>query len=327
MYKEGEKLYTNFPSWVEGSLNLGYHWVGLSNNTAKRRRIALVSMPCQSVAAPLVALGLLRRELELEDTNFFNRYFEYLLNEISVRQEKSEQIILVDDNNKKWNLIQVNQGHSIKVCYSKYKESVKRRGRRIPNPNGQVVSTIMSSNARYWRLDGQPRLWCSEPLDYTIYKYLIRNGGDIYEHNLQNYWRETVLLSNFVGKDSFFHKRISSIKFCFDEEEVGLDTLLTVNGVSPQITRVTLHSANELNSLNYSPKRVVVEGSLAFLKALEHFRESDIIGVISRDEPSSNLEQVMEKNHELSRYYQTKDSEDLTATFPVSIITHLMERR
>ena len=51
----------NLPNWAYFLINFGYQ---SKLYTGSKRRIALISMPCESAAAGLVSLGALIRDLE-----------------------------------------------------------------------------------------------------------------------------------------------------------------------------------------------------------------------------------------------------------------------
>jgi hypothetical protein len=62
LFSEAQAEWHAVPRWIEYLIHLGYVW---PRDISERRRIALISMPCDSAAAGLVSLGALVRELRI----------------------------------------------------------------------------------------------------------------------------------------------------------------------------------------------------------------------------------------------------------------------
>ncbi|MEO7866896.1 MAG: hypothetical protein ABIU54_04575, partial [Candidatus Eisenbacteria bacterium] len=76
LFSEADQELQAVPPWVDYFLGLGYGW---QEGGVEERRIALVSMPCDSPAAGLVALGALVRDLANPRANDAEGHFDSLL--------------------------------------------------------------------------------------------------------------------------------------------------------------------------------------------------------------------------------------------------------
>src|SRR5688500_2530714 len=61
LFSEGHQEWRGIPAWVHFLTQFGYGW---PSGSSRPKRIALVSMPCDSAAAGLITLGALVRDLE-----------------------------------------------------------------------------------------------------------------------------------------------------------------------------------------------------------------------------------------------------------------------
>lgn len=329
-FKEnGDKYYRQIPVWVECMIRFGYYWTcNESAAPVKKRRLALISMPCKSIAAPLIALGTVRRELEYGKVS----HFDYLVNSIKSLQSVTKDIILVDQHGKKWKLSSINRDRSISVYDARYREYVKRKGKTVPNPNGIVTSVILEQYLSGWRIEGLPPVLTSKSIDSYIYRHLSGCSGVIEEANLQTSFEQTLLLSDAVGKSTQSRGELEDVWFSLNERKTSLSELLTLNGSNDKIQRLVFSSLRSFNnsSLTSTPAQVIADGSLSFLLALDRFRDSDVVGIISRDEQVANLDLVLDKLNELSRYYQVIDNIrqfSIKDQFPLSVSARFMERR
>lgn len=64
------------PPWVEFLIKFGYEW---RREPKGSRRIALISMPCDSAAAGLIALGAMVRDLADSNANDVAGHYDKLL--------------------------------------------------------------------------------------------------------------------------------------------------------------------------------------------------------------------------------------------------------
>jgi len=65
-FSEANSPWQVIPQWAEFLIKCGYIW---GDTVPSRRRIGVISMPCESAAAGLVALGAMRRRLTVDGAN------------------------------------------------------------------------------------------------------------------------------------------------------------------------------------------------------------------------------------------------------------------
>ena len=75
-FSEASSAWMPIPTWVSFLVQLGFKW---PCQTPGERRIALISMPCDSAAAGLVTLGALIRDLGNPNANNLDRHYDALL--------------------------------------------------------------------------------------------------------------------------------------------------------------------------------------------------------------------------------------------------------
>lgn len=329
LFREGNNNhYQNTPHWVESMLQLGYDFC--QRVSAKGRIIGLLSMPCGSVAAPMIALGSLRKSLEIDSAHHLEKYLEYLICKIEKERAEGKVVYLRDQNNRKWKFVKVFSGERISVTDAGYKELVKRKGRLVKNPNGPCSTSINRQNAIYWRFEGDPVAFVGssrDSLDNSIYERLPGCTGEIINENLQRSWLGLLLVSNASGKSSDYWKRLNESSFEINDSHASLCDLLTINNNLDCVRRMKIVSYRNLQEVDVSPELVLADGSRSFIKALDKFHNVDVIGVIDRGEPMENLEILSNKLQEIGRYYEKSEREFFVNPLPRSIGAQFMERR
>ena len=75
-FSEAHEPWRSVPEWADFLIEFGFAWLA---PTLAARRIAVVSMPCDSAAAGLIALGAMRKCLELDDANDVASHYQRLL--------------------------------------------------------------------------------------------------------------------------------------------------------------------------------------------------------------------------------------------------------
>src|ERR1700693_5478176 len=71
-FSEADAAWQTVPPWADFLVRCGFAWA----DSRDRRRIGIVSMPCESAGAGLVTLGAIRRRLTLDDANDALSHFE-----------------------------------------------------------------------------------------------------------------------------------------------------------------------------------------------------------------------------------------------------------
>ena len=326
-YVEDGQQYKEIPKWVRSCIHLGYTWKVKTNPW--KRRIGVVSMPCKSVGAPLIALGSLISDLEREDANNINGHYEALCRarDAYLENEADSNGFVINSQGKKHKFSGQVGSEEISVVVANYKEKVKKNGRLVTNPHGPCISFITENNAKDWRLYGEPVIETTK-VDKTLnkndYQFIDDVGCSILSDNLQRSYTGLLLVGDGEGLESNYMKSIYDISFSKDEYKNKLGKLLTLHSSSNEVTRITFCNKQHIDRQSREHYLVIADGASSFVKALSYFKNSDVIGVYSRDEPSDNLLNITSMLGELGRYYTDDKNSYFPSCLPNSIASLFM---
>lgn len=332
-YFESGKLFNKVPQWVTVALGVGYLWEHCS-----ARRIGLLSMPSDSEAAGLLALGSLRRDLERTTSNHLDTHFDLLVKRCLQRQSSR-----ISNENIDWDLRHVDDTYwrfveydlnadTIVVEDAKHRACVKRKGRSISNPHGACRRYLMRGSALDWQLRGCPvprTLQNQESLNYSDYINLPNSEGEILKENLSCSYDGLVLMGGGIARDSLYMQKFYSAGFSIDNRRLFLGTLLTLHQTNQHIQRLRfLNERNAPTKELYPAKLVIADGINAFLRAYELFDDSDIIGVFSRDSTPDAILQLKDFLNDKARYYKDIDTNEyLMDKTPKGMLFRVLQRR
>jgi hypothetical protein len=336
VFSEGDRDWQPIPAWARFLIAFGYRW---PRDGPRRRRIALISMPCDSAAAGLVTLGTLIRDLANPDANDIAGHYDALMRHAQQYLESCRDCDLKCHP-------QVKQcGHIAEASGRVRSERFPRRTYLISNrtsiQEGQLVffyrDKIYSPNRQFvtdWYLDGHP-LPQLETVDGQLpsdpYQQIIEEG-QILPENLRKTYSGLCLASRAAG-ESATREMFASIRFRESTAEFRLGDLLTVHGWSTaSISRVSFFNVRTgtVDRTSGSPALVVADGDPSFLKVAgrPEFQQSDILGVISRTLERDALEAVGNKMQALRQWY-AQDNEALArmTPSPLGISVTMLKRR
>ncbi len=320
-YFEADKLYGVAPAWVVAVLGLGYRW---RLGAIKARRIGLLSMPFESEAAGLIALGALRSDLELTTANHVGTHFDLLLRMCCERiapyrrhedssEENAWDVRKVSDDTR-WRFVTYDaEVDAIVLELAKHRPVVKLKGKKVPNPHGACRSYIMRSNALEWQLrDGPlPQLpQDGKALELSAYRDLPGCVGHIQEENLRRSYDGLVLVGQGAARESTYMQKFYGAGFASADRRLPLGDLLTLHHTERKYIR-RLRFLNE--RVNYegavhAASLVVADGISALLCAEKLFPSSDIIGVCNRDASMESILQLKDRLNDIIRYYNDTDA-------------------
>src|SRR5262245_9630655 len=229
LFSEADLDWQPVSHWAEFLIRLGYGW---PIATPRERRIALVSMPCDSAAAGLIALGALVRDLGNNAATNVGSHYDALLRfarqyisscrdcdmrcdpELKRCGYSREATGLVRDKDNK------------KYCIS---ESTDFN-------NGRLVVAIERGTWAVWpkraldlRIDGQPPPRLSNAagaLPVDAYAAIV-DGAKILPHNLHESYSGLCLAGRAAGETASY-RACSSIRFLCTDVEYSLPDLLTI---------------------------------------------------------------------------------------------------
>lgn len=325
-FSESKQDWRTVPEWVKFLVKLGFNW---PERVSGQRRIALISMPCDSAAAGLIALGALIRDLGSPRTNDISGHYDSLL-------RYAHQYL------KSCCTCNVQCKPDIKRCGYAVKANGKVHSSSRPH-NGYVVSNATDFGERRIAFVRHGVTYKPSP-EYAI-KYYIdgepppelgTSGGAISDHvyagivegahiiadNLRRSFAGLCLAGRVTGEIAT-REVCASIRFRYCEGEHLLSNLLTIHEWSSAnvVSRMTFYNARteRLDRAASSPALVVSDGAECFLKVLgrSDFQRSDVIGVIHRTVERDKLEDVGKKTIDLRQWY-IEDSEMLCRLLPIT---------
>jgi hypothetical protein len=311
LISEGNQAWRPLPPWVQFLLRLGYEW---PSSPATFRRIALMSLPCDSAAAALITLGALVRDLGNQNANDLGAHYEALF-------RFAEQYV-------QWcSKCDMRCDPELKGCgyLSQASGAVRRNGDHYEiagisrNPRwGEAITCVNKRETRLllkeysfdWHIEGQPPLQSRMgelSLTGSLYSRLVAGANIIAENLLRSYGG--LCLATRVGGEAATREICGSIQFRIGGADHHLDRLLSVHGwTEPHaVSRVTLFNArtDRFDRYPYAPSLVLADGDVSFLRILgrDAFQRSDVIGVMHRTLDRERLELVGNRMMELRQWY------------------------
>lgn len=339
-YFEVDALHEAVPAWAVAALGLGYRW----HQSSSSRRIGLLSMPCNSEAAGLIALGALRGDLERKTANNLDTHFELLLQACQARvttqmrpkdfsEEQSWDVRnAVDDT--RWRFVSYNDHlDAIVLENASHRPVVKHKGKNVPNPNGACSRYIMRANAVDWHLRDCPLPQLStdaEALELSGYSDLPGCPGLVLEENLRRSYDGLVLVGQGFARDSTYMRQFYEAGFEFADRRYPLGDLLTLHHSERKYIRRLrfLNERGHQENAVHAPRLVVADGISALLHAENLFPNSDIIGVCNRDAPVEAILHLKDRLSEFNRYYADMEpSHILSGEMPAGMLLRVLQRR
>jgi hypothetical protein len=307
LFSEGNLEWSPVPQWVRFLIRLGLDW---PDGAPELRRIALVSMPCDSAAAGLIALGALIRDLGSPSANDVHGHYDALL---QYAKQYVDGCRVCADTECRPDL--TGCGYIAKATGRLHsplhprmtftiseKTDLKKRqiAWHYPAKRGQGGTQYPSPKyAINWYIDGKPSVQQDIPqgqLPVAPYRGLSENA-DILPENLCMTWSGLCFAGRVKG-EAATHEACASIRFRNGADEYGLTELLTVHGWSQRnsVSRLTFFNprTDQLDRRGSTPALIVADGDACFLKILgrSEFQRSNVIGVIHRTLDRDPLEAV-----------------------------------
>jgi hypothetical protein len=329
LFSEMNQDWEPIPKWMEFLIRFGKEW---PSDGFGQRRIALISMPCDSPAAGLIALGSLIRDLGNPNANDIAGHYDHLLR---YARQYLESCRSCGPDCKpdvtRCGYIERASGRLHSPLYPRKSftiaESTDIKKRQLawhyPVSRGQTgIEYPSPKHAIDWHIDGQPPLQrdiSQGQLPAAPYGQLTSNSAMLSE-NLSLTWSGLCLAGRVKGETAT-REMCESIRFQNGRNEYTLPELLTVYGWahSNSISRMTFFNPriDQLDRQGSLPLLVVSDGDACFLKVLvkSEFQRSDVIGVIHRTIERDSLELIGSRMIGLRQWYMV-DSETLETILP-----------
>lgn len=302
------------PAWVDFFIHFGYSW---RRSTHQGRRVALISMPCESPGAGLLALGSMISDLGNDEANDSNshkkelfKYADQYLNHC-----RGCDLEKCDPELRQCGYTEKSTGiiRSIRRPNHLYFVSDKTdcRGERLflVDKKGGNEREIAREYIFNLHADGLPPFMSTSGetgLSGAIYQDLCQDAH-ILPANLRCSYSGVVLAGRAKG-ESNTKAAYESVHFCNDTESYTLAELLAIHEwADTKVSRTGFFNVrNEvLNHAAGQPELIVADGDASFLKSIDMFKKSDVIGVIDRSLDRDRLEMIGQKVAALKCWYQT----------------------
>src|SRR5262245_43197412 len=137
-FSEGTAPWQTVPSWADFLLRFGF----ACGERRDRRRISVISMPCESAGAGLVTLGAIRHRLALHDANDSLSHFERI--ERLASRRDTETYLRHNSIRGRFRL----EGKDLRGVWARREQggTTDRSGQ-----SGSPRVVILPSNANQWR--------------------------------------------------------------------------------------------------------------------------------------------------------------------------------
>ena len=317
LVSEANQQWRPAPYWISYLIGLGYR---RPEAAPGKRRITLISLPCDSAAAGLIALGALVGDLGDPSANEVDGHYgsflrfarQYLESCRSCKNSCEPELVRCgytsEASGKVRFLRDPPTGYLISPAtdFNKPQIAFIRRGVTIrPSPT-YVLN---------YYIDGEPPPQLresAEALSAELYAPVVQ-GAPVVVENLRRSYAGLCLAGRVAG-EAETRAACDSIRFRHAGGEATLSELLTVQGWSRRslVSRVTLFNSRtkQYDRRVSTPALVVADGDACFLKVLgrAEFQRSDVIGVVHRMVDRDRLEDVGNRVLGLRQWY-SEDTE------------------
>lgn len=289
-----------FPKWADFLVRVGSATTRLSGD---RRRVVVVSMPCDSAGAALVALGALRWRLAQQNADDRHSHLERI--QQLARQGASNVVLRHDLHRGRFFVDRVDAEGRVWVRQDMGKVTSRKPPLRM---------AILADRSTSWTFDGEPPAEVLEGAEIPygdVYDGLTDGTPSAFPLNLRRSDSGVCLAGRIMG-GAATQAIASSLRFSRGETAVGLDRLLTVHAWSAgMISRVTLFNTrtDQFDRRGVPALVAAADGDQALLHVLDSdaFQHTHLVGVIHRTVERDRLEAINERLANLAQWY-TPDS-------------------
>lgn len=302
-FSEANTPWQAIPRWVDFLIKCGYI---CADPASSSRRIGLISMPCESAAAALVALGAIRRRLTLAQANDSALHYQRIERHATgptnqqvgtfLRHNRHKGRFRLDGRDKNGLIWVRNETGGNSRVFSNHARLTTR-------------FAILPVGACDWYFDGEAPVRTVQGAglpNIEIYEALVDHGAVVRSNLSQS--DSAICLAGRVAGESVSKAAFEAVRFQQNGHSANLTKLLTVQAWSlGTISRVTFFNTrtHELDRNAGLTRLVVADGDTAFLRVLEstEFKAIDVMGVIHRTVERERLEAIGFKVAELQQWY------------------------
>jgi hypothetical protein len=317
-FREADASWEATPQWVQFLIECGYKWPGEPPGS---NRITIISMPCDSAAAGILALGLLVRDLCNPDAGLKRSHFDYLLAYARQYLDRCRHcnLEICDPTVRRCGYLKRATGvllcpkePNVKFHISPESRIEERRlvweyKKRKASP---VTQKVRPDLALEWHVEGEPpafRSPAAEGLSAAPYRGLIPDA-DIKVANLQESWAGLCLAVR-PSQGAGARRRFNQVRFAIGCVEYSLDDLLAIHSwsVRSRVSRTVLFDSRKkaFDRPVAGSATVVADGAQCLLRILSTsaFQLSSIIAVIDRTASPDLLDSLGNRLQGLLQWY------------------------
>jgi hypothetical protein len=315
-FSESDLQFPGVPPWAEFLIAFGLRW---GQGVAGSRRVAIVSMPCDSAGAALVALGALRFRLGLADANQLDGHFQ----RIQRAADAQTGDVFLRHNLDRGRFLLRGRRNDGTVYVEQY-----------PSPKGGPLrKPILPELAASWTFDGEAPIQVLQgrEIPHRAFYDAITDAPPIVPANLHRSDSGLCLAGRVTGETAS-RNTATEVRFHIGTATADLTELLTVHAWSPGMVSRTLFFNSRTRQFDRgagATRLVVADGDQAFLKAVgaPPFQHSDVIGVIHRAVERERLEALAIKMGELRQWYDVDADSMNRLPAPPRAVTYSVLRR
>jgi hypothetical protein len=299
-FSESDNPWQAVPRWAEFLINCGYTW---GDPVLSRRRIGVFSMPCESAAASLVALGAMCRRLTVDGANDVISHYQRI--ERLATNKDTETYLRHGKYKGRFHLEGKDRDGVIWV------RSETAESSRVSSRTRLTRVGVLPLNACDWYFDGEAPVQAAQgaQLPYGDFYAEFTDSCAPIRANF-SHSDSGICLAGRAAGESVSRSVSAEIRFQNRGCVADLSQLLTIHNWSLRtISRVTFFNTRtgHLDRNTGLTRLVVADGDAAFLKVIEaaEFRSSNVLGVIHRAIERERLEVIGVKLAELAQWYTT----------------------
>lgn len=338
-FQESNTGWQPMPAWVEYLIQCGFKWPNASESP---RRIALISMPCDSAAAGLIALGAMIRDLGSQSANDASGHNDALMRHAHQHLKYCRSCAECDPAHKGCGFTSRASGKvrerdprvANEISYTISDRTLSEDRLVLLNRKGSAIFPSSASLARYY-IEGEVISQAQNDgaaIVQEMYAGLIPSATICLDNLAKSF--SGLCLAGRIAGESTTREAYSSFRFRHHTDQGVLSELLSIHEWSPRqrISRMLYFNARtgKIDRYLYPPRVVVADGSASFLKVLgsNQFQQSDVIGVISRTIDRDGLEAIGNRMAGLQQWYGVdEEHERILPSALCGISATLLKRR
>jgi hypothetical protein len=335
-FSEANQDWRAIPAWVAWLIGYGYRW---RRDTTGARKLAILSLPCESPATGLITLGALIRDLCSTEANDLATHSVALTgyaHQFLTWCQKCE--VRCNPEARRCGFLEEASGAVRHRDGERYTiTGVSKQadwGDAVVCANNREKRWLFGRATLDWQIAGEPHLNLGtdgEPLPRTHYDAFCTESSLVSDNLKQSY--SGLCLAGRVAGESATKAIYKSIRFRLREVEADLATLLTIHGWQSDsgISRVSYFNprTSRFDRHHCSPSLVIADGDESFLRVLEHpeLQRSDVVGVVHRTVERARLEAIGNRLAELRQWYDVDPSQNVDPLPPGGISVSVLRRR